>query len=320
VSADSAPVVKTRALTRRFGPVTAVNAIDIEVVRGEIYGCLGPNGSGKSTLMRMLLGLLAPSDGRANVLGLDMPRDAERLRPRVGYMPQRFSLYEDLTVRENLEFAGQVFGLPRTRRAKRLAAVIETHDLGRYVETRAAALSGGWKQRLALAAATVHEPELLVLDEPTAGVDPQSRREFWENLFDLTAAGATIFVSTHYMDEAVRCHRLCLLRDGRRVAVGRPQQLVDDLRGRVVNIAVDQPEQAIAALRGSPLVASTTQLGDTVHVLLAPGAPDAAAAGPELVSQLAAAGLGGAAISGTVANLEDVFVSLLIGDASGGPA
>jgi len=311
------PVVETQALTRRFGAVTAVKAVDIEVRRGEIYGCLGPNGSGKSTLMRMLLGLLAPSDGRASVLGLQMPRDAERLRPRVGYMPQRFSLYEDLTVRENLEFAGQVFGLPRSRRTRRLAAVIETHGLGRYVEARAAELSGGWKQRLALAVATVHEPELLVLDEPTAGVDPQSRREFWENLFDLTAAGATIFVSTHYMDEAVRCHRLCLLRDGRRVAVGRPQQLVDDLYGRVVNIAVDQPERAIAALRGSALVASTTQLGDTVHVLLVPDAPDAVAAGPELVSQLGAAGLGGAVASGTAANLEDVFVSLLIGDASG---
>jgi len=320
VSGGEGAVVETRALTRRFGAVTAVNGLDLEVRRGEIFGCLGPNGSGKSTLMRMLLGLLAPSEGKASVLGLDMPRDAERLRPRVGYMPQRFSLYEDLTVRENLEFAGQVFGLPRAARAERLEAVVETHGLGRYVATRAAALSGGWKQRLALAVATVHEPELLVLDEPTAGVDPQSRREFWENLFDLTATGATIFVSTHYMDEAVRCHRLCLLRDGRRVAVGRPQQLVSDLGGRVVNIAVDEPEAAIAALRGSPLVASTTQLGDTVHVLLAPGAPDADAAAPRLVSHLGQAGLHGAAAENTLANLEDVFVSLLIGDSAKGGA
>jgi ABC-2 type transport system ATP-binding protein len=314
VSPPGAPVIETQAVTRRFGSVTAVDAVDIEVRRGEIFGCLGPNGSGKSTLMRMLLGLLAPSDGTARVLGLSMPRDAERLRSRVGYMPQRFSLYEDLTVRENLEFAGQVFGLPRRRRDERLAAVVEEHGLRAYIDTRAAALSGGWKQRLALAVATIHAPELLVLDEPTAGVDPQSRREFWENLFDLTSSGATIFVSTHYMDEAVRCHRLCLLRDGRRIAVGSPQQLVAELGDRVVNLAVDEPERAIAALRTMPLVASTTQLGDTVHVLLRPDAPAATDVSDELLSELGAAGLGGASVHGTAANLEDVFVALLLDD------
>jgi len=313
-AAGGAPVIETRALSRRFGSVTAVDALDLEVEAGEIFGCLGPNGSGKSTLMRVLLGLLAPSQGSARVLGLEMPRAAERLRPRVGYMPQHFSLYEDLTVQENLEFAGQVFGLSRRRREQRLEAVIETHALRRYVDTRAAALSGGWQQRLALAVATIHEPELLVLDEPTAGVDPQSRREFWEHLFDLTATGATIFVSTHYMDEAVRCHRLCLLRSGRRVAVGSPQKLVDQLRNRVVDLSVDEPDQAIAALRDVPLVASTTQLGDTVHVLLASDAPAADAAAAELVSRLSSAGIRGATARPTAANLEDVFVSLLLGD------
>jgi ABC-2 type transport system ATP-binding protein len=314
VSAGGEAVIRTRALSRRFGPVTAVRELDLEVRRGEIFGCLGPNGSGKSTLMRMLLGLLAPSQGAASVLGLEVPRESERLRPRVGYMPQRFSLYEDLTVRENLEFAGQVFGLTRRRRAERLERVVEEHGLRGYADTRAAALSGGWKQRLALAVATIHDPELLVLDEPTAGVDPQSRREFWENLFDLTAAGATIFVSTHYMDEAVRCHRLCLLRAGRRVAVGSPRALVGELADRVVDIAVAEPERAIAALRDSPLVASTTQLGDTVHVLLAPNAPHAEAAARDLTARLAAAGLAGAAAESASANLEDVFVSLLLGD------
>jgi ABC-2 type transport system ATP-binding protein len=317
VSAGGAPVIETRGLTRRFGVVTAVDGVDLEVVHGEIFGCLGPNGSGKSTLMRVLLGLLAPSDGDARVLGLEMPREVERLRPRVGYMPQRFSLYEDLSVRENLDFVGRVFGLTGARLAGRLRDVVEAHALERYVETRAASLSGGWKQRLALAVATIHEPELLVLDEPTAGVDPQSRREFWERLFELAASGTTVFVSTHYMDEAVRCHRLCLLRDGRRVAVGSPRKLVSQLEGRVVEVAVSDPERAIAALRDSPLVASTTQLGDTVHVLLLPDAPAPDAAARELVAQLASAGLAGASAEGAAANLEDVFVSLLLGGTPG---
>jgi ABC-2 type transport system ATP-binding protein len=305
-------VVETRGLTRRFGPVVAVDEVDLEVRRGEIFGCLGPNGSGKSTLMRMLLGLLEPSSGRATVLGLEMPGEAESLRHRVGYMPQRFSLYEDLTVRENLDFASRVFGLSRRERALRSAAMIERHGLERYARTRAEALSGGWKQRLALAVATIHEPELLVLDEPTAGVDPQSRREFWENLFDLTTEGTTIFVSTHYMDEAVRCHRLGLFRDGRRVALGSPQALVAELAGRVVDVQGDEPERAIAALRASELVASITQLGDVVHVLLAAGAPAADEAGHLLAARLAEAGLPGARTTAAVANLEDVFVSLLI--------
>jgi ABC-2 type transport system ATP-binding protein len=262
--------------------------------------------------MRMLLGLLAPSEGHAKVLGLEMPDQAELLRKRVGYMPQRFSLYEDLTVRENLDFAGRVFGLPKRARGDRMAAMIERHALARYADTRAEALSGGWKQRLALAVATIHEPELLVLDEPTAGVDPQSRREFWENLFDLTSEGTTIFVSTHYMDEAVRCHRLGLFRDGRRVASGSPQSLVAELQGRVVDVILDSPELAIAELRRSPLIASITQLGDVVHVLLAAEAPRADEAGERLVAQLAGAGLPGARASSTAANLEDVFVSLLI--------
>lgn len=215
-----ASVIETRGLTRRFGSRVAVDAVDLSVERGEIFGCLGPNGSGKSTLMRMLLGLLAPSGGAARVLGREIPRDAERLRPAVGYMTQRFSLYEDLSVRENLDFTGRIFGLGRRARRARIGVLMERHRRGQYADTRAAALSGGWKQRLALAAATIHEPELLVLDEPTAGVDPQSRREFWEELFELSGAGTTVFVSTHYMDEAVRCHRLCLLREGRRTAGG----------------------------------------------------------------------------------------------------
>ncbi len=310
----AAGVIETRGLTRRFGTLVAVDGVDLAVERGEIFGCLGPNGSGKSTLMRMLLGLLAPSGGEARVLGRRIPRDAEKLRPAVGYMTQRFSLYEDLTVRENLDFAARIFGLDRRARLERVGAMLERHRLDRYTGTRAAALSGGWKQRLALATATIHEPELLVLDEPTAGVDPQSRREFWEELFDLSSAGTTVFVSTHYMDEAVRCHRLCLLRDGRRVALGRPGALARALAERAVDVDVAEPERAIAALRASPLVASTTQLGDTVHVLLRPGASSADAAARALADFLAEAGIAGARARATPANLEDVFVAVLLGE------
>ena len=314
-AAGGAPlVIETRGLSRRFGELLAVDALDLEVWRGEIFGCLGPNGSGKSTLMRMLLGLLRPSGGSARVLGCSMPRECERLRSAVGYMTQRFSLYEDLSVRENLEFAARIFGLSGPRRRERIQAALAGYHLERYAEARAATLSGGFKQRLALAVATIHEPELLVLDEPTAGVDPQSRREFWEELFELASRGTTIFVSTHYMDEAVRCHRLCMLRDGRRVAVGVPAVLTRTLAERAIDISDAHPDQAIAALRASELVASTTQLGDTVHVLLRPGAPPAREAGPLLERFLAGAGLPAARAAPASANLEDVFVALLLGE------
>lgn len=307
-------VIDARGLTRRFGTLVAVDKVDLDVRRGEIFGCLGPNGSGKSTLMRMLLGLLAPSDGSARVLDCEIPRNAEDLRPRVGYMPQRFSLYEDLSARENLEFAAEIFGLGPARRRSRVAAVIDEYELGPYAETRGAALSGGWKQRLALAASTIHEPELLVLDEPTAGVDPRSRRAFWEKLFDLTVQGTTIFVSTHYMDEAVRCHRLAILRDGARVALGSPAELVRPLAGRVIDVRGVDPEPAIRALNGLPLVVSTTQLGETLHTLLARGAPPLAEACDRIVRALIETGLTGARAEESHANLEDVFVALLLGE------
>jgi ABC-2 type transport system ATP-binding protein len=315
VTAATETVIETRGLTRRFGQVVAVDAVDLAVRRGEIFGCLGPNGSGKSTLMRMLLGLLEPSAGDARVLDRSIPQEAEKLRPRIGYMTQRFSLYEDLTVRENLVFASRIFGLDGFRNRRRaLAGAIERFHLERYADTRAAALSGGWKQRLALAAATIHEPELLVLDEPTAGVDPQSRREFWEQLFELAHDGTTVFVSTHYMDEAVRCHRLCLLREGRRVALGAPGALTGALGRRALDVAVPEAEHAIGALRDFPMVASTTQLGDTVHVLLAPDAPPPEAAAEALTAFLVNAGFDDVHAAPGTPNLEDVFVAVLMGE------
>ena len=308
------PVIETCGLSRDFGAVRAVDGVDLTIERGEIFGCLGPNGSGKSTLMRMLLGLLAPTAGSARVLDCDVPRDVERLRSRIGYMTQRFSLYTDLSVRENLEFAAEVFGMGRAERNERVAGALAAHELGPRADHLAESLSGGWRQRLALAVATIHAPELLVLDEPTAGVDPQSRREFWERLFDLAGSGVTIFVSTHYMDEAVRCHRLCILREGRRAAEGTPGALVRPLASRVVDVHVEAAERAIAALRGSPLVVSTTQLGDTVHVLLRPDAPTAREAASALEQALRAADITGARAEAGSPNLEDVFVALLAGE------
>jgi ABC-2 type transport system ATP-binding protein len=307
-------VIEARGLTRRFGALAAVDRVDLEVRRGEIFGCLGPNGSGKSTLMRLLLGLLEPSAGSATVLGFEVPDDVERLRPAVGYVTQRFSLYEDLSVRENLDFAAAVFGLARRARRAQVETTLAASGLASYARARASTLSGGWKQRLALAAATVHAPQLLVLDEPTAGVDPQSRRTFWERLFEIAGRGTTIFVSTHYMDEAVRCHRLAMLRDGRRVALGSPAALTRPLAARVLEVTVADPQRAVAALRAAPAVASTTQLGDTVHVLLARDAPPASAAAPRILGALADAGLPGARATPGAPNLEDVFVALLLGE------
>jgi len=315
----SAAVIETRGLTRHFGTRVAVDRVDLTVRPREIFGCLGPNGSGKTTLMRMLLGLLAPSAGGARVLGCELPAEAERLRPAVGYMTQRFSLYEDLTVRENLSFASEVFGLSRGERRRRVPESLAEFGLDTYAGSRAGELSGGWKQRVALAAATIHRPRLLVLDEPTAGLDPQSRREFWERLFELAHEGATIFVSTHYMDEAMRCHRLCMLRDGQRVAVGSPAELCAPLADRVLNVRVPEPEHAIADLADEPIVASTTQLGDTLHVLLAPDAPPAAEATTIIDRRLRERGHERVRSMVSEPNLEDAFVALLVADPSEPP-
>jgi ABC-2 type transport system ATP-binding protein len=302
-------VVRARGLGRRFGRRVAVDAVDLDLLRGEVFGFLGPNGAGKSTLLRMLVGLLSPTAGTVEVLGLRLPRDAEALRSRIGYMPQRFSLYEDLSVVENLEFAAAVFGCGERESARRVERSLAEQGLAERREQRAGQLSGGWKQRLALAAATVHDPELLVLDEPTAGVDPEERRRFWERLFELAARGVTVLVSTHSMDEAERCHRLGLIREGRLAALGSPRELTAALSGRIVEVGADAPEEAVALLRTRPEVESVTQLGDAVHVLLAPGRADARAAAAELLAFLAAAGLPGARAWPAVPDLEDVFVA-----------
>ncbi len=306
-------VVETQRLSRRFGTFTAVDNLDLEVRRGEVFGFLGPNGAGKSTLIRMLVGLLPPTSGRALVLGKELPQDAEALRSEVGYMTQRFSLYEDLTVAENLDFCGEIFGFDRNERRRRTEAALAEHELEARRDQLGGTLSGGWKQRLALAAATLHSPKLLVLDEPTAGVDPDRRRAFWEKIFELSGTGTTVLVSTHYMDEAVRCHRLCLLRRGRQVAKGTPSRLTEELEGRVISVNAQPPSAAIAALRPRPEVLSVSQLGHRVYVLLPMDGPDAAAVAPQLEQHLQQAGLSGATCEPAEPSLEDVFVAATLG-------
>ncbi len=307
-------VIEARGLTRRFGDLTAVDHLDLEVHRGEVFGFLGPNGAGKSTSIRMLVGLLAPSEGTARVLGFTLPEDVEELRTRVGYMTQKFSLYQDLSVAENLEFAAEIFGLDRQRRRRRIEAVVDEYGLGERRGQRPATLSGGWKQRLALAVATVHEPELLFLDEPTAGVDPDSRRLFWEKLFKLAAGGTTILVSTHYMDEAVRCHRICVVRDGRRAALGRPADFTRALEGRVVELWGKPTNVLMEALRRRHDVASVAQLGSRVHALLAPGAPGAEQAVSRIVAHLESEALERPGGEVAEPNLEDALVALTQGE------
>ena len=229
---DADLAIRATGLSKRFGALLAVDGVDLRVPKAHVYGFLGPNGSGKSTTIRMLCGLLTPTAGDIEVLGLRIPEQAEALRRRIGYMTQKFSLYEDLSVRENLEFLADVQGVPRAERKRRVDALVDTYDFADRQKQLAGTLSGGQKQRLALAGAIVHRPELLFLDEPTSAVDPESRRDFWEKLFDLADAGTTILVSTHYMDEAERCHRIAILDVGRLVADGTPAELTHALAGR----------------------------------------------------------------------------------------
>lgn len=259
--------IRARGLSKRFGTLLAVDGVDLTVPRASVYGFLGPNGSGKSTTIRMLCGLLTPTAGEIEVLGLKIPQQAEALRKRIGYMTQKFALYEDLTVRENLEFLATVQGLARGPRRTRIDELLDAYSLADRAKQLAGTLSGGQKQRLALAAATVHKPELLFLDEPTSAVDPESRRDFWEKLFDLADAGTTILVSTHYMDEAERCHRIAILDTGRLVADGTPAELTRALAGRTVGIRASEPRKAQAALHTAHGVISVAQIGNELRVL-----------------------------------------------------
>ena len=295
-------VVQATGLTRRFGDTLAVDAVDLEIDKGMIYGFLGPNGSGKTTLMRMLTGLLRPSDGSATVLDTSLPGNPEPLKRRIGYMTQSFSHYRDLSVIENLRFSAEIHGLRRRERKARIDELLEGYDLKAQAKQLAGDLSGGQRQRLALAAAVLHRPQLLFLDEPTSAVDPESRRDFWEKLFDLVDAGASIIVSTHFMDEAERCHRIAILDRGAKCADGPPPRLMQELKANPVEVTGGNLRQAKRALEGQAGVLSAAQIGERLRVLM-----DLSVADPEAeVKRIT--GAAGKTCALTRANLEDVFV------------
>jgi ABC-2 type transport system ATP-binding protein len=300
--------IRARGLSKVFGDLRAVDRLDLDVPRASIYGFLGPNGSGKSTTIRMLCGLLTPTEGGANVLGIEVPGDANLLKPRIGYMTQKFSLFGDMTVLENLQFIAEIYSVPGDRRARRIDEVLENYDLVEQRKQFAGTMSGGQKQRLALGCAVLHKPELLLLDEPTSAVDPQSRRDFWANLFRLAEAGTTILVSTHYMDEAERCHRLAILDHGVKVADGAPQELQQSTGMNVIEVLADDPylaQKAISTLRN---VASVTQLGIRLRVLIPTSVDDAL---EQVRATLASHNISAdAQLSG--ASLEDVFVAVTL--------
>jgi ABC-2 type transport system ATP-binding protein len=301
--------IRARGLSKRFGDLIAVNEVDLSVPRANVYGFLGPNGSGKSTTIRMLCGLLTPSAGEIEVLGLRIPEQSEALRKRIGYMTQRFSLFEDLTVRENLEFLAAVQDIPKAQAKTRIDELVMQFNFGDRQKQLAGTLSGGQKQRLALSGAVIQKPELLFLDEPTSAVDPESRRDFWEKLFDLADAGTTILVSTHYMDEAERCHRIAILDHGVLVADGTPAELTEALQGRTVEVLAPEPRRAQKAMIAVPGVLSVAQIGNSLRVLAeAPsrGIGDDVAA--RMRQALSAAGVE-AEVADSQPNLEDVFVS-----------
>ena len=299
--------IQTDGLTKRFGEFTAVDAVTFSVKRGEIVGYVGPNGSGKTTTIRMLCAVLTPSAGNARVLGLDVVRDAERLKAQIGYMSQKFALYEEMTVRENLEFYAGVYGV---RRNGRLREILESVGLTEYAKIQTRQLSGGWRQRLAMGCALVHEPKLLFLDEPTSGVDPAARREFWDRIYMLAEQGTTVFVSTHYMDEAEHCGRVGFMHSGKLLAMDTPTALkAKYLRGEAWDIETTRLVEGLAAMNQMECVQQASMAGDKLHIITAPGECNV----DLIMRTLAAQGITDAQAAQADATLEDVFVSLARG-------
>jgi len=297
--------IRSRGLTRRFGKLVAVDHVDLEVPAKRVYGFLGPNGSGKSTTIRMLCGLLTPSEGEIEVLGLKIPAQADELRPHIGYMTQKFSLFEDLSVRENLEFLAAIQGVPKAQTKGRIDELIEQYHFGDRRKQLAGSMSGGQKQRLALACAVIHRPKLLFLDEPTSAVDPESRRDFWEKLFELADIGTTLLVSTHLMDEAERCHRLAIIDRGKLVADGSPGELTTELEGRTFAVESADPRAAQRVLVDVPGVLGVAQVGTLLRVLTASDADGVATR----VRQALHAGPASGEVAAIEPDLEDVFVA-----------
>jgi ABC-type multidrug transport system ATPase subunit len=304
------PAISAEHLVRRFGKVTAVNDASFRVEKGEIFGFLGPNGSGKTTVIKLLTGLLPLSAGSAQVVGLDVRTDSESIRERVGYMSQNFSLYDDLTVGENLQFYGRIYGLEPARLKRRIDEIVELNSLAPYFDRLAAQLSGGWKQRLALGCAMLHEPQLLFLDEPTAGIDPVARRQLWDLLFELSGHGITFFVTTHYMDEAERCNHVAYIYFGKIIADGTPnslRELPEVQPHGTLRVEITTPEvtRALRFARQLPGIRSATIFGQSIHALI-----DDHFDLHELREQLLKNGIAVAEVRPLAASLEDVFVEL----------
>tara|TARA_R110002072_G_scaffold145460_1_gene291934 strand:- start:77737 stop:79965 length:2229 start_codon:yes stop_codon:yes gene_type:complete len=309
VISDSDPAIRVERLTRRFGQLTAVDDVSFDVPAGSIFGLLGPNGSGKSTIIRMLCGVLAPASGTGTVLGFDVVREAEAVKQRIGYMSQKFSLYTDLSVRENLEFYGRIYGLSAARLAERLDEVVTLTGIGDQLDQLAGTLSGGWKQRLALAAALIHDPRVVFLDEPTAGIDPVARRQLWDLLFELASRGVTLFVTTHYMDEAERCSRVAYIQNAKLLVCGEPGDLkqlpqVTPEGTRRWELDVPSPTDSLQKLRRADGIRDATLFGQMIHVLADQSAT------PALLASAAGADNGEANARPIAPSLEDVFVTL----------
>jgi len=303
-------MILAERLTKRFGHITAVDHVTFSVPRGAIFGFLGPNGSGKSTVIRMLCGILKPTEGRATIAGLDVTRQLDQLKGHIGYMSQKFSLYDELTVLENMQFYGRLYGLRGKTLTHRTNELIQLTHLGPYLNVRADRLSGGWRQRLAMVCALVHRPTVLFLDEPTAGIDPVARRELWDLLFEFSGQGMTLFVTTHYMDEAERCTHVGYIYMSRLIVCGEPDVLkqlppVNPPGTRRLDVTCDHVTVGLQAVRRLPGVRSATVFGQSMHLLVDETVPDAV-----LVKRLVEVGIKDPDIRPIAPSLEDVFVTL----------
>jgi ABC-2 type transport system ATP-binding protein len=304
----AAATIAVRNLTRRFGEFVAVDNVSFDVTRGEIFGFLGSNGAGKSTTIRMLCGLLKPTSGSALVGGVDVTSDPEGVKRRIGYMSQRFSLYELLTVDQNIAFFGGIYGLDEAKLAERRRFVIEMAGLAGRERTLARDLAGGWRQRLALGCAILHEPAILFLDEPTGGVDPLSRRQFWRLIDALSQSGVTVLVTTHYLDEAERCHRVALIHAGRLAIIGTTTEVKRVFAGRpILEIRADKPVEAMRLLDGFPEVEKTSLFGTAVHAVLR----EARTPADDIAARLRTAGIRVDGIAAVTPSLEDVFLDVI---------
>ena len=305
---DASIAVEVRDLEKRFGAFTAVNRVSFAVRRGEIFGFLGPNGAGKSTTIRMLCGILPPTSGHGTVGGFDITREQRSIKQHIGYMSQKFSLYDDLTVEENLEFYSGVYTIPAGEKAARREEIIRTAGIGEFRHRLTRDLSGGWKQRLALGCAIMHRPRIIFLDEPTSGVDPITRNSFWETIKTMAAGGVTVFVTTHYMDEAENCDRMALIYRGTIIAMGSPMEMKTRcMTDEVMELQVPDAESWADAIRSVPGVRETALFGSGIHAVV----EKADIVGPRIRAALDAAGVGGYALDRIVPSLEDVFVSLI---------